>query len=218
MDTEAFIRFVAVAAIPALFGITLHEVAHGWAARWFGDRSAEFLGRLSLNPLKHIDPVGTVIVPLLMMWMGGFIFGWAKPVPVNARALRNPERSMMAVAAAGPLANIVMAVGWALALRLAASGQGGAFEFLRNTATFGILFNTLLATFNLLPIPPLDGGRILRGMLPGPWARRLDAIEPYGLILVVALLVTGLLGRFLGPVMNAVTGLVMLLAGAGGHG
>ena len=111
-DPSSFMHLLSVAAIPGLFAITLHEVAHGWVARAFGDRSAEFLGRLSLNPLRHVDPVGTVILPLMTLWMGGLVFGWAKPVPVNARALRNPERNMVVIAAAGPLANLAMAVAW----------------------------------------------------------------------------------------------------------
>jgi Zn-dependent protease len=215
-DPATFLHLLSVAAIPGLFAITLHEVAHGWAARWFGDRSAEFLGRLSLNPLRHVDPVGTVVLPLMTLWMGGLVFGWAKPVPVNARALRNPHRNMVAIAAAGPLANLGMAVAWALLLRLVGGVGSVTGEWMADMASFGIYFNALLAVFNLLPVPPLDGGRVLRGLLPRRLALRMDAIEPYGLILVVALLFTGVLGRFMGPVLDAVTSLVLALAGVRG--
>jgi Zn-dependent protease len=215
-DVASFIRLLTVAAIPVLFAITLHEVAHGWMARRFGDRTAEMMGRLSLNPLKHIDPIGTVVVPILMMWLGGFMFGWAKPVPVNFRALRNPDRSMVAVAAAGPAANFVMALAWALLFRVSGKIPGGPGEFLHQMSTFGLVFNVLLGTFNLLPIPPLDGGRILRGIVPKSFALRLDAIEPYGFIIVVALLASGVLNRFISPVFNMVEGLILALVGVKG--
>jgi len=191
------IRLLSVAAIPILFGITVHEAAHGWMARLFGDRTAEMLGRLTLNPIKHIDPVGTVIVPLLMLWFSGFLFGWAKPVPISARNLRNPKRDMVAVALAGPGANLLMALGWALIYQLIAGLAGstgsGAMFFLQ-MARIGVFFNLLLMIFNLLPIPPLDGGRVLRGLVPESIGNRLDALERYGLIIVVGLLVFGLLG------------------------
>lgn len=218
-DPIAFIRVLSVAAIPLLFAITLHEVAHGWVARYFGDRTAEMLGRLTLNPLRHIDPVGTVIVPLLMLWMSGFIFGWAKPVPINTRALRDPRRNMIAVAAAGPAANLLMAIGWVLLFRLVTSLPAvptGVGEFVMEMSGKGLFFNTLLAVFNLLPIPPLDGGRVLRGLLPETLGRKLDGIEPYGLIIVVGLLVLGFLGRILGPLFNVAQEVVLWLAGVKG--
>jgi Zn-dependent protease len=215
----AYVRLVAVGAIPALFAITLHEVSHGWMARRFGDRTAEMLGRLSLNPLRHIDPVGTVLVPLVTAWIGGLVFGWAKPVPVNARSMRNPKRAMIAVAAAGPAANFLMAIGWALSLHLspwvfAVSPLLG--EFLMQAARIGILFNVLLCIFNLLPIPPLDGGRILRGLVAEPLGRKLDAVEPYGLIIVVALLILELLDVVLGPLFVVVRDIVLWTAGMKG--
>lgn len=221
-DPYAFIRTLSVAAIPLLFAITLHEAAHGWTARHFGDRTAELLGRLSLNPLRHVDPVGTVIVPLLMLAMGGFIFGWAKPVPVDFRNLRDPRRDMIPIAAAGPLANIAMAFGWVLLFRLMEAlepGPAGIQAFVREMCSKGLFFNILLAVFNLLPIPPLDGARMLRGLMPESVGRRLDSLEPYGLIIVVALLAIGVLDRILGPLFVAVQDLVLWAAGMkGGSG
>lgn len=195
-DLAQFIQTLTVAVIPILFGITVHEVAHGWVAQKFGDRTAELLGRLTLNPLKHIDPFGTVLVPMLMLFFGGFIFGWAKPVPVNPRALRNPKRHMIAVAAAGPGANLLMAMGWALLYHVSKSVISGpdspAFFFLF-MARIGVSFNILLMIFNLLPIPPLDGGRVLRGFVPESIGYRLDILERYGLIIVIGLIMLGLI-------------------------
>lgn len=218
-EFASFIRVLSVAAIPVLFGITVHEVAHGWMARQFGDRTAEILGRLSLNPLKHVDPLGTVVVPLLLLLTGGFVFGWARPVPVNPRALRNPRRHMIAVAAAGPLANLLMAVGWVLVFRLAATldeGPGGAAGFLGRMAGIGLSFNVVLLIFNLLPVPPLDGGRVLRGLVPEWLGRRLDLIEPWGLIITFALLASGVLNRVLGPLFAVAEDFVLTLAGVEG--
>ena len=191
------VRLLSVAAIPILFGITVHEAAHGWVARLFGDRTAEMMGRLTLNPIKHIDPVGTVIVPLRRVWFSGFLFGWAKPVPISSRNLRNPKRDMIAVALAGPGANLLMAFIWALIYKLfalVAGPLGGGAAFFLQMARIGVFFNLLLMIFNLLPIPPLDGGRVLRGLVPESIGHRLDALERYGLIIVVGLLVLGLLG------------------------
>jgi len=204
------VQFIAVAAIPMLFAITVHEVAHGWVARLFGDRTAELLGRLTLNPVKHIDPVGTVIVPLMMMVLGGFIFGWAKPVPVNAGNLSNPKRDMVPVAIAGPGANLLMALGWAVIFQLVAATSaalGDVSQFFLKMAKIGVFFNVLLLIFNLLPIPPLDGGRVLRGLVPESVGRQLDALERYGLIIVVGLLVFGLLS----PVIRVALRLTALL-------
>jgi Zn-dependent protease len=212
-EIASFVRTIAVAAIPAVFGITLHEVAHGWVARRFGDRTAEMLGRLSLNPLKHIDPVGTVLVPMLMLWLGGFLFGWAKPVPINSRNMHDPRRAMMAVACAGPLANFGMALTWAFCLRATDLLPTGLAEFFGQMASFGILFNVLLGLFNLLPIPPLDGGRVLRGVVGERIGRMLDGIEPYGTIIVVALLATGMLNRVMSPLLNVVSDALLHLAG-----
>jgi Zn-dependent protease len=218
-NTADFIRLIAVGAIPVTFAITLHEVGHGWMARRYGDRTAEMLGRLSLNPLRHVDPVGTVIVPILTLWLGGLLFGWAKPVPINPRAMRDPKRAMIAVAAAGPGANLLMAIGWALSMHLA-SALGPvlpvAADFLGQMANFGIQFNVLLGLFNLLPIPPLDGARVLRGLVPESFGRRLDAIERYGLIIVMALLVSGVLNTVLLPLYRAALNAILLLTGVKG--
>jgi Zn-dependent protease len=218
-NATEFIRMIAVGAIPVIFAITLHEVAHGWMARRYGDRSAEMLGRLSLNPLRHVDPLGTVLVPLLTLWLGGLMFGWAKPVPINPRAMRNPKRAMVAVAAAGPAANLLMALGWAWSLHLAAGlAQWApvAGDFLGRMARVGVIFNVLLGIFNLLPVPPLDGGRVLRGLVPESIGRRLDVIEPYGLIIIMGLLLLGVLNIVLGPLFRTVLDLVWLLSGVKG--
>jgi Zn-dependent protease len=216
-EVGASLQFLSAAAIPMLFGIALHEVAHGRVARLLGDRTAESLGRLSLNPLRHLDPVGTVLVPVTLYWLGMPPIGWAKPVPVNARNLRQPKRDMMLVAAAGPASNLLMALGWTalfLLLTGAESAAGGVREFALAMAKFGIQFNVLLAVFNVMPIPPLDGGRVLRGLVPETLGRKLDAIEPYGFIIVLGLFSIGILGRILSPVMALVVDLIFFLAGA----
>lgn len=204
------LQFLSVAAIPLLFAITVHEAAHGWMAGRFGDRTAELLGRVTLNPAKHIDPIGTIVVPIVMMMGTGFIFGWAKPVPVNSRNLRNPKRDMVPVAFAGPGANLLMALGWALFFHLvvgASSVLGSSARFFLEMAFYGVYINCLLMIFNLLPILPLDGGRVLRGLVPESVGRRMDALERYGLIIVVGLLFLGLFG----PVRYIVSRLMALL-------
>ncbi len=185
------IQAIALGAVPVLFAITMHEVAHGWVAKQYGDHTAELLGRLSLNPLKHIDPVGTVLVPIVLIIMTGFGFGWAKPVPVNFNLLRNPKRDMIFVAAAGPMANLVMLVFWAIVMKIAYM-LGGESYWLFNIIIFmsyvGIVANLLLMLINLIPIPPLDGGRVLAGLVPSQLSNQLIKIEPFGIFIVFGLL------------------------------
>ena len=199
------LRLFAVAALPLLFGITVHEVAHGWVAKLRGDRTAEMLGRLTLNPIKHIDPIGTVLVPGVMLLTTGFIFGWAKPVPVTIENLKRRNKDMAIVGAAGPLSNVAMAVCWAL-LMLVAQGLHGlapaAANFLFLMGIAGVVFNFILAVLNLLPIPPLDGGRVVSALLPGRLAWQYDRIEPYGFFILIGLLVLGGLWPLIGGVVS----------------
>lgn len=207
---------IAVWLLPVLFAITVHEAAHGYAAKLLGDSTAESLGRLSLNPLRHIDLVGTVLVPGLLMATGGFIFGWAKPVPVDFNRLRHPKRDMALVAFAGPAANLLMAVIWALIARLA---QGLNAEFVTVPLTYmglaGIGINVVLALLNLLPIPPLDGGRIAVGLLPDKWAFQVARLEPYGFLILLLLISTGMLNNVLGLPVTVVQRALMQVAGIG---
>lgn len=196
---------IAVLALPILFAITVHEAAHGWVAKYLGDRTAEMMGRVTLNPLKHIDPVGTVLVPLVVFLLTGFVFGWAKPVPVNFRNLNNPRRDTALVALAGPGANLIMALLWSLLILLGmslveSSEWVAAPLILMGVA--GVVFNAVLMALNLLPILPLDGGRILQSLLPPKAAQVYSRLEGFGLLIVVALLATGLLGFILMPLIN----------------
>ncbi|MQQ99791.1 site-2 protease family protein [Glaciimonas soli] len=184
------IQTISVIALPLLFAITLHEAAHAYAAKYFGDPTAYMQGRMSLNPAKHIDPMGTILIPLLLYFStgGAFMFGYAKPVPVNFGGLRQPKRDMAWVALAGPAANIVMAIGWMLALiGLAATGAEKG-DFFAMMAQYGIRINLVLFALNLFPLPPLDGGRILFSVLPHKYAFKLAKIEPYGFFIVLALM------------------------------
>lgn len=209
MDLNLIQKFT-VWILPALFAITVHEAAHGYAARFFGDDTAARLGRLSLNPLRHIDPIGTVLLPIATFFLSGFIFGWAKPVPVDARNLRNPRRDMAWVSLAGPGSNFVMAIFWglmmALAQTLADKGLGTVAVPLALMGQAGVFINLLLMLLNLVPIPPLDGGRILVSLLPPPLGAQLVRIEPFGLLILILLLVSGVLWAVLGPLLHATNG------------
>ncbi len=217
MNMEALILTVALAAIPVLFAITLHEAAHGYVARHFGDMTAYSQGRISLNPMRHIDPVGTVLLPLLTLFVGGVLFGWAKPVPVNFSALRHPKQDMLWVALAGPAANLVMALFWALMFKVAWMFPGSYFaQPLTGMAVFGVKINAILMVLNLLPLPPLDGGRIAISLLPHRQAFQLAKIEPYGIMILILLAVVPvgdqpILGRVLLPLVDMVIRLIQMI-------
>ena len=214
ININALLYGIAIGAIPVLFAITVHEVAHGLVARRFGDRTAEMLGRLSLNPIKHIDPVGTILVPLGLWVLSGMLFGWAKPVPIGVRNLSNPKRDMIWVALAGPAANFVMAVAWALIMKAVAASSlvGGALgQWLISMAEIGIFINALLCIVNLIPIPPLDGGRVLRGVVTEPVGEIFDRVEPFGLIILVGLLWSGVLWFVLQPMYFWMQNLIVFL-------
>ncbi len=211
MDT--FIQTLAIAALPVIFAITLHEAAHGYAARHFGDLTAWQAGRISLNPIRHIDLVGTIVVPvsILLLSAGNFLFGWAKPVPVNFGRLRNPKKDMFWVAAAGPGANLFMALLWAGILKFVEAAPDNAYNLpLARMADVGIDINLVLMALNLLPIPPLDGGRIAVSLLPHRMAWNFARIEPWGFPILLLLLFSGILSSILGPAI----GLLRLLVAA----
>lgn len=206
MDVNHLAQTLAIYALPVLFAITLHEAAHGYVARHFGDMTAFAQGRISLNPLRHIDLIGTIVVPLAILLLSGgrFFFGWAKPVPVNYSALRKPRQHMALVAAAGPGANLLMALLWAVLLKLAVEMPPNFFTMpMAEMAKAGVFVNLIFMFLNLLPILPLDGGRILASLLPGRVAWRYAKLEPWGLPLLLILLVTNVLDLVLGPLIGA---------------
>ena len=206
---ENSIQTLAISAIPIIFAITLHEAAHGYVARHFGDPTAWQEGRVSLNPLRHIDPLGTIAIPALTYMLSGFMFGWAKPVPVNFGKLRNPKRDMLWVAAAGPGANLVMACMWALVFKFALSMPGFAYaQAMLTMAQAGIQVNGMLLLLNLLPLPPLDGGRIAVSLLPGKVAWKFAQIERYGFVILLALLFSGILNSILMPLLRIFMALI----------
>lgn len=211
METLSLLQKISVYALPVLLAITVHEAAHAYAAKRCGDATAFMLGRMTLNPLKHIDPFGTVLLPLLCMVLGGFIFGWAKPVPVNFSALKNRRSGARWVAAAGPMANLGMAIAWTLLLKLALLMQNSYSEPLALMSQAGMMINVMLMALNLLPILPLDGGRIVESLLPGRLAWQYSRIEPYGMWILIALLALNLLSPLLSPLVNLAYGLLGLL-------
>jgi Zn-dependent protease len=206
VDISNLIQTVLIYALPVIFAITVHEAAHGYVARHFGDNTAEVMGRVTLNPMKHIDPIGTILMPLLLYFAtsGAFLFGYAKPVPVNFGRLRHPKRDMIWVALAGPVSNFIQAILWALLfVALAAAGFDNENFFIQ-MARGGILVNLVMWAFNLFPLPPLDGGRVLAGLLPnGPAQQFLARIEPYGFFIVMALVIAGVVSNYwLRPLMD----------------
>lgn len=204
---------ILIYAIPILFAITVHEVAHGWVASKFGDQTARMLGRLTLNPIKHIDPVGTILVPAILFYLGGFLFGWAKPVPVNWQNLRNPRRDSAIVAAAGPLTNLLMAVFWVFIMKWGLVIDNG---LLAAMGKIGVQINLVLMVLNFLPIPPLDGSRVVASLLPPRLAYKYNLLEPYGFFILLGLLAFGVLSVVLFPVINILSHGLFALAGISG--
>lgn len=217
---DELIQTVVIAALPVVLAITLHEAAHGYVARLFGDPTAWQAGRVTLNPLKHIDPVGTVLVPAFILLAsrflgsGGLLFGWAKPVPVDFSRLRNPKRDMLWVAAAGPAANLAMALAWGMLFKGALTLAGSPYALpLAEMSRIGVEINLILMVLNLLPLPPLDGGRITVSLLPRPFAGQFARLEPFGMPILLLLLFTGLLGAIIGPLVVGAEGLLIQLLG-----
>jgi Zn-dependent protease len=214
MEEFSILQRIALLVVPLVLAVTVHEAAHGWVADKFGDSTARAQGRITFNPLPHIDPVGTILVPMLMLLFTGFMFGWAKPVPVNFSRLHNPKRDMIWVALAGPGANLLMAIVWSLVLvvshNLVTVWPWAAVPLL-SMAVGGVFINLVLMALNLIPVPPLDGGRVAVGLLPMRAARAYAGLEPYGMVIVILLLVLGVVGTVIGPV---VFGLVDLLPGS----
>lgn len=196
-QASSIIQFISIAAIPLIFAITLHEAAHGWIASKLGDQTASIMGRVSLNPIRHIDPIGTIILPVLMMMLSGFIFGWAKPVPIAWQNLRHPRRDMTLVALAGPGANLVMAIAWAVIAKIShlIFLNSHFHQLLHSTASFihlasrfGIMINCVLLVINIIPIPPLDGSRVVSSILPPALARKYDRLEHIGIWIFLGLI------------------------------
>jgi len=202
------VQKIVIFALPVIFAITVHEAAHGYAAKHFGDMTAFNAGRITLNPLKHIDPFGTIILPALTIMLGGVLFGWAKPVPVDFRRLRNPKKDMLWVAAAGPASNLVMAIFWALVMKFSMHMPEAFALPMALMGKAGVTINIVLMVLNLLPLPPLDGGRIAVSLLPMNLARPFAQLERYGFIILIILLFSGVLGRILDPLINLVYALI----------
>jgi len=207
------IQKIAIWAIPVIFAITMHEVAHGWVASLFGDQTARLAGRLTINPVKHMDLMGTVVVPLVMLVIGGFIFGWAKPVPVDARNMRNPRYSMVIVALAGPVSNLLMALFWALVVKFGLILDNWFSTGLIYMGQAGMMINIVLCVLNCLPIPPLDGGQALAHLLPGRAGWYMYRIEPYGFLILVILILSGILSFVIEPVIYTLLRWLSMLFG-----
>ena len=204
------IQYFTISIIPVLLAITVHEAAHGYAAKHFGDKTAFFLGRITLNPLKHIDPIGTILIPgALWLLNAPFLFGWAKPVPVNFSNLRNPKKDMMWVALAGPASNFFMAIIWVILLNFTQSNQVNYSLFISGMCQVGIMINLVLMLLNLLPIPPLDGGRMAVSLLPNPWSYKLASLERYGMFILLFMIMSGLLTVILLPLLRFFQNLLM---------
>ncbi len=216
MEELTAIQRFSIWVLPVLLAITVHEVAHGWVAKQLGDRTAQMLGRLTLNPFKHIDPIGTVLVPGFLVLVSGFVFGWAKPVPITWENLKHPRRDVALVALAGPFSNFLMAIGWGLVMKLALmvsqSSESLLFPLVLMGAA-GITINLILMVLNLLPILPLDGGRVLAAVLPGPLSHQFSKLEPYGLFIILGLLFFGGLSWVLSPPVNLLRDIVHGLTG-----
>ncbi len=208
------IQKLAAYSLPIIFAITIHEAAHGYAAKYFGDMTAFHLKRISLNPLRHIDPLGTIILPASLFFLqAGFIFGWAKPVPVNFSNLRNPKKDMLWVALAGPGANLIMAILWTIVYSNQQLVPSLGQNFISVMAVAGIQINIVLMVLNLLPLPPLDGGRVAVSLLPYPWSSKLAGLERYGFFILIFLLATGLLGAILSPLIRISQNIILTIFG-----
>ena len=207
------IQKICAYALPIVFAITVHEAAHGYAARYFGDMTAHYLKRITLNPFRHIDPLGTIFIPAFSVMLGGVLFGWAKPVPVNFSNLRNPKKDMLWVALAGPASNLIMAIFWTIILVRINLFPEQAELFLRVMSLAGIQINIILMVLNMLPLPPLDGGRVAVSLLPYPWSGYIAGLERYGLIILIFLLLSGILGKILFPLVNISQSIILRVFG-----
>ena len=213
MDLTIIQKFAAY-SLPIIFAITVHEAAHGYAAKYFGDMTAFHLKRISLNPIRHIDPMGTIVLPALLFFLqAGFIFGWAKPVPVDFSNLRNPKKDMLWVALAGPGANLIMAIFWTIIYSNQLFFPNMAQSFIGVMAIAGIQINIVLMVLNLLPLPPLDGGRVAVSLLPYPWSGKLAGLERYGFFILIFLLATGILGAILSPLIRVSQNVILTIFG-----